>query len=408
MIIKKYKAIGISIISLFVIQQYIYAQKKEWNMQDSIPKEIKEDLSRIVTYSNLSFLAFKNPNIPDSNKYITFNHRIHPTEVLGIYEKLGENYSFIFDIKKTSDYHVYLLTKKNNCITNVYYEDKKKTKPFKRDTICFDLDSALFPFDKRFLVYYNPNVQIGYLPYIALAGNLEINDDAGRFGATHKLLSDAHRFVSNRIEQFKDDYTGVGYITVSDTCNYFLFETLIPAFSSKPVKIKTSKKPPYRWIEIEFYTNNRKYSKDSSEYGRTFVKVYYKFNNDLRSIKEWHPTITKLSYREMGIIQNDPIESKFLENIIYKTPKMIDEDKDISTDLIPPVFDTALNIEVKSIEDIKVDTTVKPFIMKISAGKKKERMIKFSTLPYTIKDKKNNYFTVEENGKIDKGGRPPY
>lgn len=320
---QKIKKLITFLISIFITQQSsVYAQKGEWNMKDTIPKAIKEDLNRIVTHENLSFLAQKNYKIPDTAKFIgAFYHKIHPIEVLGIYEKLGENYSFIFDIKKTSDHHVYLLTKKNNCITNVYYEDKKKTKPFKRDTICFDLDSALFPFDKRFLVYYDPTTPEGYLSYIALAGNLEINDDAGRFGATKKPLSDAYGFAERRIEQFKDDNTGLFPIPVPDTCNYFLFETFIPAFSSKLVKIIAPKKPPYRWIEIEFYTNNRKYSKDSSEYGRTFVKVHYTLNNNIRSVKEWYPTITKLSYNEVGAIQSNPIERKFLEDIIYKIPK---------------------------------------------------------------------------------------
>ena len=125
----------------------------------------------------------------------------------------------------------------------MYYEDKKKTKPFKRDTICFDLDSALFPFDKRFLVYYDPTTPEGYLSYIALAGNLEMNDDAGRFGAINNPLKDASSFARKRIEQFKDDHTGIFPITIPDSCNYFLFETFIPAFSNKLVKIKAPKKP---------------------------------------------------------------------------------------------------------------------------------------------------------------------
>ncbi len=148
-----------------------------------------------------------------------------------------------------------------------------------------------------------------------------MNDDAGRFGAINNPLKDASSFARKRIEQFKDDHTGIFPITIPDSCNYFLFETFIPAFSNKLVKIKAPKKPPYRWIEIEFYTNNRKYSKDSTEYGRTFVKVHYRFNNDLRSIKEWYPTITKLTPKEVGAISDNPIEKKFLENIIYKIPK---------------------------------------------------------------------------------------
>ncbi|MGB4774469.1 MAG: hypothetical protein WBP45_04815, partial [Daejeonella sp.] len=154
--------------------------------QTTISDSLRREIIHTVTDENLKFMAYKNPKYTDSDLYFmtekgTKIGNRYSREILGISDKVpynpwaGTYYDFMLDVKELGDNNLYLVSKKNNCFAGEIYTDTKRKELYKRDTVCLNLDTALFINNNRFVIYYNPKRQFG--TYAFLAGNAEIYDD---------------------------------------------------------------------------------------------------------------------------------------------------------------------------------------------------------------------------------------
>jgi hypothetical protein len=158
------------------------------------------------------------------------------------------------------------------------------------DTISIDLISQNYPFNDRYLVYYDHD----NLRFAALSGNFfKTIMEEYWFTETHALwYRDFARF---RTAQFNTrDFSIVGFPTKEDEYAEVLARSDL---SMRDVLIRVPKKSyPYEPIEIIYYTNDKR--KTGVEDG-SYFKVTYKLVREPKNIEELLPAMEKVSIEDI-------------------------------------------------------------------------------------------------------------
>lgn len=305
--------------------------------QTTLTDSLKREIIHTVTEANLEFMAFTNPRFKRSDLYHLEDDAIIgykvPRDIWGILEKApydpqsGYYYDFMMEVEDWED-NMYVVTKKSNCFAGEIYTDLRRKELYKRDTVCLNLDTALFINNKTFILYYDAKREFGKATF--LAGNVYVYQDD--IFATDKGSDNYYaRMMQTRYRLYQfgrvRNLGSYGRINTPDTCDYYLAKFDVKTLSNKPVKVKFPKNKPYDYIEIEFYTNNKKYTKETGYLNSNIYKVKYLLKNDPKTIMEWYPTVTKLTDEEANKVRNGP-ENEFNERIIRKEdiPPLIEYD----------------------------------------------------------------------------------
>lgn len=342
---KKYNHIHKTVFAVLVMF-IVFPLSAQERYTEPVPDEIINEIKFRMRDHILSFKMKMHPNITEEDYRLDPQSMRHPKGVL-LNDSTGKYSSFelILDVDRLSPFkserwdNFYKIKKKGNRFVNVKPYAVKVDGEYQitdayADTVEFDLGSEYFPFDERFVVYYDSDTQTG--AWALVGGNI---DRYPMFGNYFEFV-DLRKWASLRTYQYGAtsllDFSryseSLGYKNHSDfgvineKQGYNLFEAeMNPGFlPTKKVLIRVPIKSPYEPVELFYYTNDSTYTGHKKYDGvGKIAKVTYSISSKPKSYKELQPRIEVLSMEEsLKIYQDHKFWKKFLERIHYETIEM--------------------------------------------------------------------------------------
>lgn len=342
---KKYNHIHKTVFAVLVMF-IVFPLSAQERYTEPVPDEIINEIKFRMRDHILSFKMKMNPNITEEDYRLDPQSMRHPKGVL-LNDSTGKYSSFelILDVDRLSPFkselwdNFYKIKKKGNRFVNVKPYAVKVDGEYQitdayADTVEFDLGSEYFPFDERFVVYYDSATQTG--AWALVGGNIDRYPMYGNYFEFVDLYKWAtlrtYQYGTGGLYDFDQYARAIGYKhhnglgEENEKQGYKLFEAeMDPGFlPTKYALVRVPVKSPYEPVELFYYTNDSTYTgrKKYDGLGK-IAKVTYSISSRPKSYKELQPKVEVLSMEEsLKIHQDYKFWRKFMERINYEAIEM--------------------------------------------------------------------------------------